>query len=702
MSLRLGLDTGGTFTDLIGVGDDGRLVINKVPSTPHHPLEAIDNALRGLEVDRAEIESLRIGTTVATNALLQRRGATVIYLTTAGFEDVPFIQRMNRRYHYSLRWVKPAPLVERRNCVGVAERITYKGEVLTPLSEEALHAAGDAVERRLQEGASGDVALAVCLLFSYLNPAHELRLGEYLAGRFRGIPVSLSHQVAPIWREYERGNTVIADSYIKPTIREYVRAVRDGLRAVGFTGPWALIKSNGGSTTGDMAEAQPIGLLLSGLSGGLISGQYFAALAGAANALTLDMGGTSCDVGLIRDGKISYSTDFQIEWGLPVSVPSVDISTLGAGGGSIGWIDKGGLLRVGPRSAGAEPGPACYGRGGTEATVTDANLVLGRLNPAYFLGGRLALNVELARASVGELGSRLGLGEAEAAQAIVDIADENMANALRVLSINRGLDPRDFTLIAFGGAGPLHGASIARALGMKQVVIPIYPGLCSAFGTLLADLQVNRVLSTNFRSDAVTPAMLEERFARLAEAALEELRQEGYTGQPDVERSISMRYWGQNYEHDVKVPAGPIDEAALKGILAEFNRVHEQFYGYSISGEVIELIRFNVTAYGHVARPSLTVPLAGGPKGVDRAAPSGQRAVYFAGHGFVETPVYGRDALPAGCLLDGPAVVESVDSTVLVHPGQELSLAESGILRIALGGPGEGDRAPDRQSKEGR
>src|SRR2546425_417638 len=265
MRVRLGLDTGGTFTDLVGLHDDGRLVINKVPSTPHRPLDAIVDAITGLGVDAAQIESLMIGTTVATNALLQRRGATVIFLTTAGFEDVPFIQRLNRRYHYSLKWTKPAPLVERRNCIGVCERINYKGEVLIPLGEEALRAVGDALEQRLQRYQGHDVGIAVCLLFSYLNPAHELALHRYLADRFPDVPVSLSHQVAPIWREYERGSTVIADSYIKPIIKDYVRSVREGLASVGFSCPWALIKSNGGSTTGEMAEANPIGLLLSGL-----------------------------------------------------------------------------------------------------------------------------------------------------------------------------------------------------------------------------------------------------------------------------------------------------------------------------------------------------------------------------------------------------------------------------------------------------
>jgi N-methylhydantoinase A len=679
MGMRLGLDTGGTFTDLVGLHQDGRVALNKVPSTPHRPLEAVVDAIGGLQTGGEAVESLLIGTTIATNALLQRRGATVLFLTTAGFEDVPFIGRMNRRHHYSLTWTRPAPLVERRHAIGVAERIGQHGEVLIPLDDMALAATGDAVAARLA-GIDGDAALAVCLLFSYLNPAHELRLGAYLAERYPDLPVSLSHQVAPIWREYERGCTVIADAYIKPAIRSYVRGVARGLAETSLSCPWALIKSNGGSTTGEMAEAQPIGLLLSGLSGGLISGAHFANLAGAPDALTLDMGGTSCDVGVIRDGAISYTTDFQIEWGLPVSAPSVDISTIGAGGGSIAWIDKGGLLRVGPQSAGADPGPVCYGHGGTEVTVTDANLVLGRLNPTYFLGGRLPLHVEPARERLRALGERLGLDELRAAQAVIDIANENMANALRVLSIDRGLDPRGFALVAFGGAGPLHAADIARAMGMRRAIIPIFPGLCSALGTLLSDLQVNRVLSTNFRSNNLDFTVVAERFESLVAAAAAELRLEGYTGEPRVERSISMRYWGQNYEHDVVLPAGPIDSAMLADAQAAFARLHERFYGYSISDEVIELIRFNVTLTGPRPKPAIAVKLPTAPA---NPQPAELRPVYFS-RGFVEAPIYRREALSAGIELSGPAIVEDMDSTILVHPGQWLAVEPSGIISICL------------------
>src|SRR5829696_5218737 len=449
MAVRLGIDTGGTFTDLIGIDDvTGELVVAKTPSTPSRPVDAIMSAIDRSEAAMDAIEGISIGTTVATNALLQRNGATVIFVTTQGFEDIPHIQRMNRKHHFSLKWTKPQPLVERRNCLGVAERLDFHGRTLIPLTDEAMEDLADRIEERIADYPEGDAAIAVCLLFSYVNPAHELRLRDFLAKRFPDVPVSLSNQVAPIWREYGRGSTAIADGYVKPIMQRYIEDAFAAFAQGGLDAPWSLMKSNGGKTPADAAEAEPIKFLLSGLAGGIIAGQYFGKMAGEGNLVTLDMGGTSCDVGLVRDGKIAHSTNFEIERGLPVATPTIDLTTIGAGGGSIAWIDKGGLLRVGPQSAGADPGPVCYGMGGTEATVTDANVVLGRLNPAFFLGGKIALDPGKADSALTILGDRLGLDKFAAAQAVIDIANENMANAIRVLSIDRGLDPREYALVA--------------------------------------------------------------------------------------------------------------------------------------------------------------------------------------------------------------------------------------------------------------
>jgi N-methylhydantoinase A len=681
MAIRIGIDTGGTFTDLIGLDESSSdLVLAKTPSTPGDPVQAIVTALDVSGVALKEIEFLILGTTVATNALLQRQGAEVLFLTTEGFEDIPYIQRMNRRYHYSLEWTKPRPLVMHRDCIGVRERLDHRGRVRVPLVDETLETVAATVAERLARRDPARVAVAVCLLFSYVNPAHELRLGAFLRERFPALPVSLSHQVAPIWREYERGSTVIADAYVKPTFQAYLGSIRRRFEELGLACPWAVMKSNGGNAVPQAAEAQPINLLLSGLSGGVIGGAYFGRRAGIEDLVTLDMGGTSCDVGIVRNGQIGYSTNFEIEWGLPVAVPVVDLTTIGAGGGSIAWIDKGGLLRVGPQSAGAEPGPACYGLGGREATVTDANLVLGRLNPEYFLGGRLRLDRAAADGAVSAVGQRLGLDAVGAAQAIVDVANENMVNAIRVLSIDRGLDPRDFALVAFGGAGPLHAAALAKTMHMRRVVVPLHPGLCSAFGALIADLQVNKVHSTHFRSDGVDAATVHAHFSRLVEEAGAELRQEGFHGRPEIGRSISLRYAGQNYEQDIEVDVDTITEGALRDVFRAFERRHEQFYGYSISGEVIELIRFNVTAVGRTPKPSLARLERRG-----RPVPEDHRPVCFVEAGFVRTPIYRRDALPAGGAIEGPAVVEEIDSTLLVHPGQSLEVDDYGIITLVLG-----------------
>jgi N-methylhydantoinase A len=683
MGVRLGIDTGGTFTDLIGIDSaTGNLVVAKTPSTPARPVDAIMNAIASSEADPGTLEAISIGTTVATNALLQRTGATVIYVTTAGFTDVPQIQRMNRKHHFSLTWTKPEPLVERRNCLGVAERVDFHGNVLIPMTEEHLEDLAEKIMERLAEYPEGSTAIAVCLLFSYVNPAHELHLREFLQQRFPGVPVSLSHEVAPIWREYERGSTAIADSYVKPIMTAYIEEAFVAFQDGGVTAPWSLMKSNGGKTPADAAEAEPIKFLLSGLAGGIIAGHYFGQLAGASNLVTLDMGGTSCDVGLVRDGKISHSNNFEIEWGLPVATPTIDLTTIGAGGGSIAWIDKGGLLRVGPQSAGAFPGPVCYDTGGENVTVTDANLALGRLNAKYFLGGKIQLNMPKAELKLDELGERFSMGRFEIAQAVLDIANENMANAIRVLSIDRGLDPREYALVAFGGAGPLHAADIATKMGMKQVIVPVYPGLTSAFGALIAEPKITQVWSKHFRSDAIDARTVGEHFDRMVDAALDQLQREGYSGEPIIERSISMRYWGQNYEQDVPMAAGDVTPDLLERTLRAFDKVHEQVYGYSITGEVIELIRFNVTVSGTAAEVTLPSMPSNGSRPAGQ--PSGSREVYFHGHGLTDTPIYRREELPAGFSAGGPMIVEEVSSTTVVHPGQTLRVHASGVMTIDL------------------
>jgi N-methylhydantoinase A len=678
MTLRVGVDTGGTFTDLIALdAASGRLVLSKRPSTPEQPDRATLDALERSGVPVGEVSFLILGTTIATNALLQRRGARVLYVTTAGFEDVPFIQRIHRKFHYDLGWRKPDPYFERRDALGVAERMTKDGEVLRPLDGPALEELGLALAARLADGDGRTAAAAVNLLFAYANPAHELRLRRFLEERFPGLPVSVSHQVAPIWREYERGSTVVADAFVKPLIGGFVEQLDAGLRARGLRSAWAVMKSNGSNALASAAVQQPVQLLLSGLAGGIVAGRYFGEQVGGRDVISLDMGGTSTDVGVVTDGEIGYTTEYQVDWGIPIAAPFIDLTSLGAGGGSIGWIDRGGFLKVGPRSAGARPGPMCYGQGGTEPTVTDANLVLGRLDPAYFLGGEIPLDVEAARRGVADLGARLGLGPEETALAIVELANENMANAIRLMTVERGIDPRGYDLVAFGGAGPLHGAELAAAVGARRVLVPPHPGYGSAFGALLADLRVDRTWTQAQRSNRLDLTGIAERFGAMVDSAVEELRAEGFGGEPLVQRSISMRYMGQNYEQSVAVPPGSITGAAMAAVLERFHTQHEQFYGYRIAGEVIELIHFNVSVTGPVPPPRLPeLPDLPPPR------PRAHRPVFFRAAGCLPTPIYRRDEVGAGAALVGPAILEEHDSTTLVPPGVALAASRQGVLLL--------------------
>ncbi|HJN40449.1 MAG TPA: hydantoinase/oxoprolinase family protein, partial [Chloroflexota bacterium] len=393
MPVRLGIDTGGTFTDLVALDEDsGAIAVVKRSSTPDDPSRAILLALRHADVDSAAIARLVLGTTVAINSLLQRQGARVIYIASEGFEDIPFLQRINRRFHYDLKWVRPLPLVRRRDCLGVPERMDYRGNIDRPLEESHLQDLATAIRARLDDAIEGDVAIAVNLLFAYVNPTHERRLRDFLLAEFPDLPVSISSDVAPIWREYERSSTTLADAYVRPHVGSFIGSLQEGLENLGFMRSWAVMKSNGGQMLSAVAQDRPVQMILSGLSAGIIAGRFYGALTGSDNVITLDIGGTSTDVGVVVEGRVRFTTEWRIEFGLPVSAPLIDLSTLGAGGGSIAWINKGGILQVGPHSAGAAPGPACYGQGGVEPTVTDANVVLGRLNPDNFLGGEMRLD----------------------------------------------------------------------------------------------------------------------------------------------------------------------------------------------------------------------------------------------------------------------------------------------------------------------
>jgi N-methylhydantoinase A len=678
VNIRCGIDTGGTFTDLVAVDEvTGRLEICKRPSVPANPGQAIFDVLEASGLDLDDISYLVLGTTVAVNCLLTKSGARVLYLATAGFEDIPFLQRVHRKYHYDLTWERPLPLVARRDCIGVNERVDYHGRELRKLKNEELERLKQEIEDRLAKGNGRDVAVAVNLLFSYAGPEHEERLRDFFRRNFPNLPISYSHDVAPIWREYERSSTTIIDAYIKPLVGRFIGTIEAGLVERGYNRVWAVMKSNGGQMHSAAASAKPVQVMLSGLSGGIIAGRYFGEKVGQRDLITFDMGGTSTDVAVVINGEYKYTTEWEMEFGVPVAAPFIDLTSIGAGGGSIAWIDKGGFLKVGPQSAGADPGPLCYDNGGEDVTVTDANLVLGRLDPDYFLGSEVKLNADLAQQGVEAMGRRLGLSLEEMAHAVIEVANENMVNAVRLLTVKRGLDPRDFHLVAFGGAGPLHASAMAASLRLPSVIVPPHPGLSSAFGTLLADLRVDTMHTHAYRSDSLDLDAIDREFNSLVEGAVDQLRREGFAGEPEIHRSVSTRYAGQNYEEEVAVPPGRVTPELMATVLDEFQKRHEQFYGYRITGEIIELVQFNVTALGHVPKPDLPVLTSDG-----LGDPIAKRPIYFKGYGYLDCPIYRREVLGQGIRLTGPALIQEMDSTTLVHPGQELSVSPHGIITL--------------------
>jgi N-methylhydantoinase A len=672
---RIGIDTGGTFTDFVLVDEEtGAVRRAKVPSTPDDPSRAIVAGLTSLGGERAD--QLVVGTTIATNAVIERRGPTVVYVTNRGFEDVPFIGRTDKERLYDLHWQKPRPLVRRRDCVGVAGRIDHHGRIIEELDERALAELHDELVARRN---GGDVVVAVCLLFSYLDPAHEERVVAAVHEAVPGAAVSASHEVSPVWREYERSITTMADAFVKPTMERYVDRVDAVVDEHLGLSSWNLLASNGGYLSAAEGRAQPALLLTSGLAGGVIGARFSAEAAGFASVFSLDMGGTSCDLGLVLDGQQQYSSEFNLAFGVPVTIPSVAVRTIGAGGGSIAWVDKGGLLRVGPQSAGAQPGPAAYGQGGEAPTLTDANLVLGRLNGEYFLGGAMPLDEELAAAAIGGLAAELRMSREALALAAVRIADENTANTIRLIAVERGLDVRDFALIAVGGAGPVHARAVAERLGMPTVIVPPHPGLCSAFGCAITEARIDRVQTFYVRSDAADAAGVAAAMRGLEGRAVADLRRSVAVRDPVVRRSADMRYFGQNYELETVLPEGDL-EARWDDLLEAFESEHERQYGFRLPGEPVELVNLRVTALRPEAAPPLVAP-------VGRAArePVDVRSVWFEAAGAVDCAIFRRDALAAGIVLEGPAIVEETDSTTVVFPGDLLRVHERGSLLLTIG-----------------
>jgi N-methylhydantoinase A len=691
---KIGIDTGGTFTDLVAVSSSGEVRLRKVSSTPHEPAEAVFSALERSGVDlHRTLEQLVLGTTIATNAVLQRRGTRTLLLTTKGFEDVLYIQRIDRRGLYDLQWVKTRPLVPSRDTIGVAERVLADGSVLVALASEEVDRLVDVVAGRL-EGPEAPGAIAVSLLFSYVNDLHERRLGERLRSAFPELAVSLSSEVAPIWREYERSSTTVIDAFVKPIVSGFAESLGSGLDARQASGWRALMKSNGGQVPLARAAHRPAELVLSGLAGGVIAGNHWSRQLGSDRAVTLDMGGTSADVGVIVDGQLSFSGLFEVEWGLPLCLPLIDVTTIGAGGSSLASVDRTGLLRVGPESAGADPGPACYAKGGMRPTMTDANLVVGRLDADYFLGGEIALDESRARRALQPLAERLGLDLADAADAVITVAIENMAGAVRLVTVDRGLDYRRFDLVAFGGAGPLHAAELVRRLGMRRVIVPPAPGLVSAFGAVIADERVDRRVTLVRRLDRAEAKDVPAELARLAKQVGEELAAHGRHvangREMTVSTSVACRYLGQNYEQEIRMYHGHVDKSFelavaiapdapgfVEQLTARFHEQHRRAYGYDLPDQPIQAIYVGATALvpGH--------PVSVRP--YERRAGEAQRRrrVLVAPGTWREAQICRRSDLETGTRLDGPLIVEEPDSTTYVPEDFGLEVHDSGCLVLS-------------------
>ena len=671
--MRIGIDSGGTFTDVVACDPErGRLVFHKVASTPDDPAAGIvGGALAAAERAQArpgEVTMLIHGTTVATNQVLQRSGARVALITTAGFRDVLHIQRQARPRLYDLRARRTEPLVPRELRFEVRERMRFDGTVRTPLDRADLAAVIDSIR------AAGVQAVAVGLLHSYANPRHEREIGREVARRLPGVAVSLSHELMGEHGEYERFSTCVMNAFVQPGIERYVTRLGAGLREAGFAAPLYVMKSNGGVMTAGAAARRCVETVLSGPAGGVVAGAAVARARGAADLITCDMGGTSFDVGVIRDGAIPFARDTEMG-GLAIGVPMLDLHTVGAGGGSIAWLDAGNALRVGPRSAGAVPGPACYGTGGAEPTVTDADLVLGRLGTRTLLGGGMTLDREAAERAIHDrVAAPLGIGVAEAAEGIVRVIDATMTAAIRKLTIERGHDPRDFALCPFGGAGPMHGAELAAELGVAETVIPIAPGVHSAVGLLMTNLREDRTRTLVRRLDAAAGDELRAALRELEAAGREQLRAPA-GAEPTVSRAVGQRYLGQRYE--LPVPVGAALPAPAE-LCERFHRLHDQRYGYRRDDHPVEVASAWV-AVEHDLQP-LALPEC--PACDREPEPRQTRPARFDGVER-EVPVYARDDLRAGHALRGPAVVEQLDATSVVPPGHRLAVDRFGHLVVS-------------------
>ena len=696
---RIGVDVGGTFTDLILVDEErGQIAVDKLPSTPDDPARGVVDGIRELcrtaGVSLAEVDNLLHGTTVATNIVLTHTGAEVGMLTTEGFRDIVHIARHKKPYNFSLQQELPwqsRPLAKRRHRLTVNERVTVPdGDVLTPLDEDEVRAR----VRELRE--AGVESVAVCLLHSYLNPQHERRIKEIVLEEFSDAYLSVSHEVLPLYREYERFSTVCLNAYVGPKVSRSVARFDEAMREEGFDHGVQLMQSSGGMATVDSATQRPVNLLMSGPVAGLIGGIWAGKMAGHPSVVTLDMGGTSADIGVASEGELRMRHLLDTKVGdYQAMIPMVDIDTIGAGGGSIAYVDEGGVFRVGPQSAGADPGPACYGRGGTEPTSTDAQLLLGRLRPERgLLSGSMPLDPVLARAAMEKVSDRLAMSVEEAALGALQVQKFGMTQAIELNSVRRGYDPREFTLVAAGGAGPLFACDIALELEIPRVLVPPHPGITSATGLLATDLQHEFVATERHALKTLDRERLERRFAELVGEAVAQLDADSVPQDRRLVRLLAdCRYAGQGYEVRFDVPPGEIDDAWIEELKESFHRAHEREYGHRFDAE-IEIINIRAVGIGRIDELTWTQVEAGDRDASGAIAHEGE--VIFESDGKPErftTPFYERERLLSGNRIEGPAIIEQYDSTTVVPPGVVAEIDRLGNIVIDCTTAGRSEHA---------
>ena len=682
---RIATDVGGTFTDLVCFETDGRgrqqVRTAKANTTPPDFERGVLEVMEKGGVDAAAVDFLVHGTTVVINALTERKGVKVGLITTEGFRDVLEIARGNRPDFFNLHYRKPAPFVPRHLRLELSGRMTYKGKERQKLDTKGL---AKIVRHFKKEGVK---SVAICFLHSYANPKHEMRAMKELRKLWPGVSVVCSHQITREWREYERTNTTVLSAYVQPVAERYLNRLKTGLGKDGFCGSMYVMQSNCGVESLEAVSSIPITMIESGPASGVWGAAELGKLIGEPNVIALDIGGTTAKCSLIEGGNVMIMTDYWIERdklssGYPVMVPVVDLVEIGNGGGSIAWVDDFGKLHVGPQSAGALPGPAAYGKGGKEATTTDANLMLGRINPDYFFGGEIEVDMKAVKKAMAKVGKDLGVGTIEAARGIVRIANNNMVNALKLVSLNRGFDPRDFTLVAFGGGGAMHAVALAQELGIKKVVIPTGAPVFSAWGMMMSDLRRDFFVTRLMDLSEGSAGEIEDLFSNIEKSARAQFGKEGVSpSKVHFLRFGKFRYQNQEHTTEVLLGKGKITKGRIKSIEKDFHDTYEREYTYRLPAQV-ELVGAHLVATAEVGKMKVTR----GRKGAKSAALArkGKRKVDYALEGVLAASIYDGDKLRPGMELKGPAIVEDSGTTVVVHPGNRLSVDGYGNLHIKL------------------